>query len=258
MPSLSRITVYPIKSLDGHDLNSCQVLPNGALIDDRRYALVDAWGKYVNGKNCVAIHSIRATFSDDLKSATLTYDGQQESFDLEVEQARLATWCGEALGLKCRLIENRDGGFPDDCDAPGPTIVSTATLDLVTNWFDWLKLDEARRRFRFNLELSDVPAFWEDGLVASTHQVCRFHLGSLTWQGHGICQRCVVPTRDSRNGIVSESFARDFVRHRQEKLPEWAPRERFDHFYRLGVNTRIDSSDQGGTLHVGDSLEIHH
>ncbi|MGI9429664.1 MAG: MOSC domain-containing protein [Bythopirellula sp.] len=258
MSSLSRITVYPIKSLDGHELTSCKVLPNGALAGDRRYALVDAWGKYVNGKNCAAIHGIRSTYCNDLKSVTLAHDLRQETFQLETEQAGIAHWCSEVLEKKCRLIENDDGGYPDDCDSPGPTVVSTATLALVASWFDWLDLDETRRRFRFNLELSEVPAFWEDSLVAEAHQVSRFRLGSLTWQGHGLCQRCVVPTRNSQDGAVAESFARDFVRYREEALPAWAPRERFDHFYRLGVNTRIDLGDQGGTLSVADPVEKIH
>ena len=46
MPTLERITVYPIKSLDGVVLESCRVLAGGALEHDRRYALVDAEGVF--------------------------------------------------------------------------------------------------------------------------------------------------------------------------------------------------------------------
>ncbi len=260
MPKLRRITVYPIKSLDGHDLSESTVLPNGALADDRRYALVDGWGKYINGKTCPAIHGIRATFSEDVQNVTLSCEGQQKSFAMAAEQAGLAAWCGEVLGMKCRLIENAAGGYPDDCDSPGPTLISTASLETVTSWFEGLDLAEARRRFRFNLELADAPAFWEDGLVPEQHQVRRFRLGDLVWQGHGICMRCVVPTRDSNDGAVTASFARDFTRHREETLPSWSPVGRFDHFYRLGVNTRLDSDvnaeDTGNVLRVGDSIEL--
>lgn len=264
MPNLSRITVYPIKSLDGHDLSTCTVLGTGALANDRRYALVDGWGKYISGKTCAAIHGIRATFSEDVQSVTLSYEGQERSFSIADEQDGLASWCGEILGKKCRLIENDEGGFPDDCEAPGPTLISTSSLEAVAGWFEGLDLVEARRRFRFNLELAESPAFWEDTLVpegnTTEHQVRRFRLGDLVWQGRGICLRCVVPTRDSQDGTVTAGFARDFNRLREESLPDWSPVTRFDHFYRLGANTRLDSDVDAGSarcvLRVGDAIEV--
>ncbi len=260
MPELSRITVYPIKSFDGLDLTTCTVLPNGALANDRRYALVDGWGKYISGKTCAAIHNIRAIFSEDAQQVTLTCEGQPKSmektFAIADEQEGLAQWCGEILGKKCRLIENHDGGFPDDCDAPGPTLISTASLEAVASWFEGLDLTEARRRFRFNLEFADTLPFWEDSLVTEEHKVSRFRLGDLVWQGRGICMRCVVPTRDSGDGSVTAHFASNFVQRREATLPDWATRARFDHFYRLGVNTRLDSDDNGNVLRVGDTIEL--
>ncbi len=255
MPTIDRITVYPIKSFDGHEQKTSAVLPSGALASDRRYALVDAWGKYVNGKNCPDIHRIRAGFSDDLTQVTLSGDGRSEQFNLAKEANGLAHWCGEILGKSCRLIENQDGGFPDDSESPGPTLVTTATLEVIRGWFE-LDLDEVRRRFRFNFEVADTPAFWEDGLVPETRQLRRFRIGDLVWQGSGICRRCVVPTRDSRDASVTAGFAKEFVRRREETLPDWAPSDRFDTYYRLGVNTRLDSEAQENVVQIGDSVEI--
>jgi len=254
-PTLDRITVYPIKSLDGHDLQMSQVLSSGALAEDRRYALVDGAGKYVNAKNCAAIHNIRARFSDDLKQVTLSSQGQESAFKMASEQELLAAWCSEVLEVKCRLVENVVDGFPDDSISPGPTLVSTASLAAVASWFEGLDLAEARRRFRFNLEVASVPAFWEDELVSELQQVRRFRVGEFVWQGQGICRRCVVPTRGSRNGVVSVGFARDFSRRRQETLPAWAPASRFDHFYRLGVNTGLETGGHGHSLRRGDAIE---
>ena len=256
MPAISRITVYPIKSLDGHDLPASEVTVSGALAHDRRFALVDSWGNYVNGKNCAAIHRIRATYSTDLQEVTLTWDGQQESFVMGSQKEALAAWCGEVLGVKCRLTENDDGGFPDDCESPGPTLITTTSLAAVASWFEGFDLNEARRRFRFNLEVAAGPAFWEDGLVTQSHKVRRFRVGTLIWQGRGICARCVVPTRDSQDGSISPSFARKFVVRRETSLPDWAVPERFDHYYRLGVNTRLESSDEGNMIRLGDPVEL--
>ena len=61
-PILSRITIYPIKSLDGVELKSARVLEEGALANDRRFALVDSQGRYVNGKRTAAVNHVRAQF----------------------------------------------------------------------------------------------------------------------------------------------------------------------------------------------------
>ena len=45
MPTLDRITIYPVKSLAGVDLAECGVLENGALENDRRWRLVDLDGR---------------------------------------------------------------------------------------------------------------------------------------------------------------------------------------------------------------------
>ena len=60
-------------------------------------------------------------------------------------------------------------------------------------------------------------------------------------EGTNPCQRCVVPTRDSLTGAASSGFATEFARRRAATLPPWADRRRFDHFYRLTVNTRLAS-----------------
>ena len=41
MPYLSGITIYPVKSLGGIGLQEVTVLPCGALLNDRRWRLVD-------------------------------------------------------------------------------------------------------------------------------------------------------------------------------------------------------------------------
>ncbi len=253
---LSRITIYPIKSFDGLDVTTAKVLASGALTSDRRYALKDNLGRFVNGKQHAAIQRIRARFSDDLKNLTLSYDGQTKTFAFDPENDALANWCGEILGFKCRLVEDVDYGFPDDLQSPGPTLISTASLLEVTNWFNGIDLDEARKRFRMNLEVDSTIPFWEDRLVAERLKPRRFRVGNMVWQGRGICQRCVVPTRRSDGSEATPGFVRHFSQHRQTTLPDWSPIERFDHFYRFGVNTVLDSDESGNILHVGDVVEL--
>ena len=70
MPTLDRITIYPLKSLDGVDLAECRVLACGALENDRRWRLVDMDGRVVNAKRTARFHPIRAEY--DLAERLIT------------------------------------------------------------------------------------------------------------------------------------------------------------------------------------------
>jgi MOSC domain-containing protein len=251
--TLGRITIYPIKSLDGVDVESVTVLPGGALENDRRYALVDGDGHYVNGKRTAAVNRVRATF--DLGQLVVRFAPDAE-FSLQHQQREIGHWLSEALGIACRLTENATAGFPDDTDSPGPTLISTATLEQVATWFPGVSLAEARRRFRANLELDGVEPFWEDRLVGPAGVAIPFRIGAVRWWGTNPCQRCVVPSRDSETGDVTPNFQKSFAVERERQLPEWAPRARFNHFYRLAVNTRLAPDQTSGKLQVGDRVEV--
>jgi uncharacterized protein len=53
---------------------------------------------------------------------------------------------------------------------------------------------------------------------------------------------------------VLVGFQKRFTEMRDKTLPEWAARERFDHFYCLSTNTRVDTMQVGARLQVGDTL----
>jgi uncharacterized protein YcbX len=255
-PRLSRITVFPIKSLDGVELTGANVLPTGALADDRRWALVDADGRFINGKRTPAVHCIRATYDlheYNVRLRWMSDDGEQ-GFSLAGDRDSIGEWLSQRVGVRCRLVENAEVGFPDDLEAPGPTLVSTATLTEVCRWFPGLSLNEARRRFRANVEIDGVDPFWEDRLVGPPGVEVPFQISDVHWLGVTACQRCVVPSRASDTGDPTPNFQRSFATHREAQLPAWAPRSRFDHFYRLAVNTRLAPASPGGTLRVGDAL----
>ena len=160
-------------------------------------------------------------------------------FSLLDEQREIGEWLSNALGIACGLAENPAGGFPDDTDSPGPTLVSTATLEEVARWFPGLTLDETRRRFRANLEVGGVEPFWEDRLVGPTGTEVPFQIGAVRWLGVNPCQRCVVPSRDSTSGESRPVSKKPSPSSASARLPAWAPRERFNHFYRLAVNTQL-------------------
>jgi uncharacterized protein YcbX len=146
-------------------------------------------------------------------------------------------------------------GFPDDGLAAGPTIVSTASLEAVCEWFPGMTLEEARRRFRATLEIEDVPAFWEDQLFGEAEtSVVRFKIDHVAFEGSNPCARCPVPSRESQTGIINDGFQKRFAELRRAQLPAWAPADRFDHFYRLATNTRVPTTEHGKLLRRGDQL----
>jgi uncharacterized protein YcbX len=65
-----------------------------------------------------------------------------------------------------------------------------------------------------------------------------------------------VPTRDPFTGEVLSGFQSVFSGMRERTLPAWAPRIRFNHFYRLTVNTRIRQAEAGKRISCGDLLSL--
>jgi len=256
MAELVRIRLYPFKALDPVDVPVADVLPSGALKHDRAFALVDADGKFVNGKRVPAVHGLRATYSDDLLVMTLSAPqrgdlGSNRSRLDSTAFATLEAWLDEYFEFPVRVQRDVVRGFPDDGDAPGPTVISTATLETVAAWFPGLSVESVRLRFRANLEIGGVPAFWEDRLFGAEKGAdVGFRIGATRFFGTNPCQRCIVPTRDAVSGDQWPAFQKVFMERRKESLPAWAVAGRFNHFYRLALNTRAEA----GVVRVGDAV----
>jgi uncharacterized protein len=258
LPTLSRIEIFPVKSLDGVVLQDVTLLPSGALKGDRQYAIHDAQGRFVNGKTNALVHRLRATFSEDLTAITLQIQGLEgrATFALKGNRTPLEAWLSDYFRQPVTVQENAVAGFPDDLNAAGPTVITTATLDTVTEWFPDLDLIEIRRRLRTNLELADTPAFWEDQLYGEPGQSRPFQVGAVTLLGINPCQRCIVPTRNSLDGKGDQAFQQQFVQSRKTQLPAWANRQRFNHFYKLAVNTSLSLDNQALYLQLDDAIKI--
>jgi uncharacterized protein len=244
VPTVSLLRIYPIKGLPPADVGEARVLPSGALALDRRWALVDARGRFVNGKNVAAIHGLHAQF--DVPALEVTLDGR--TFSLAREGREFAAWCGERLEQPLTWTENADVGFPDDVVATGPTFVGAASVAAVAGWFG-LDVDGTRRRFRGNLEIDGVAPFWEDALYGGT-----VRLGGVEVQAINPCARCVVPSRDAHTGEALAGFQKRFAELRQQHLPPGTSTALFDHYYRFTVNTKIGAAEAGRVIRLGDAV----
>jgi uncharacterized protein YcbX len=70
-----------------------------------------------------------------------------------------------------------------------------------------------------------------------------FSIGDVRLQATNVCRRCVVPTRDSRTGFVTEQFREVFETWRGKTMPTGVDASAWNHVYRLGVNTRLEANE---------------
>lgn len=257
MARISTIWIYPIKSLDGVAVPEVRVLPSGALAGDREFALVDDRDRFINGKRNAVIHGVTAKFDVKARTVSLSKRGEPSTatFHLDTERSHLERWFSQFFQQTVRLVCNAEVGFPDDTVSPGPTVVAEATLVAVAAWYADLEFKHIRQRFRTNVEIADVPAFWEDRLYGSDDLTVPFRLGGVAFTGVNPCQRCIVPARHPLTGAPYPNFQRTFVAQRRAHLPHWAAVDRFNHYYRLTANTRLTDVD-GGIICTNDEVAL--
>jgi uncharacterized protein len=255
---LARIFVYPFKSLEPVSLERVKFLKSGALEGDRTFALLDGQGKFINGKRTPRVHALRSSYDPFTGMVQLgrAVTGLTTSLHIDREKKSIEEWLGEFFAMPVTLARNGDVGFPDDLDCPGPTILSTSSLEEVARWFPTLSVEQMRIRFRTNLEIGDVPPFWEDHLYSIKGSRVRFQIGQCIIEGNNPCQRCAVPPRDPFTGEALPDFTKVFAEQRQKTLPSWAEQSRFNHYYRLATNTIVPEDQAGRMICVGDEISI--
>jgi uncharacterized protein len=255
---VSRLFVYPVKSLDRVDCDRVTILESGALQSDRTWAICDLDGNFVNGKRNLKVHALRSEFDLVTNTLTLQIQGTEQTvkFNLIEEQAALCSWLESYFGFPVKLQQNLTRGFPDDIISPGATIVSTATLEAIASWYPELNTADIRRRFRANIELAGVPACWEDRLFTTPDQTVKFKIGNVEFMGVNPCQRCIVVTRDPQTGEPYPKFQKTFITQRKYTLPEGIERSRFNHYFRLAVNTKLSPTEAGKVIQIGDLIDV--
>jgi uncharacterized protein YcbX len=254
---LRQIILYPIKSLDGVVVERARLTAGGILEHDRVYAIVDDAGAYVNGKRTARVHALRSEFDPEFREVCLwTNDDPTRHRFVLAEPAELNGWLSAFFEMPVKLICEAEKGFPDDRTAFGPTITSEASLQTVAGWFPGLEVENARRRFRSNLEIGGVPAFWEDHLFGAPNELKPFQIGEIGFFGHNPCQRCAVPVRDPDKGDPIANFQKSFMELRRRNLPAWSNADRFNHYYRFAINTSVPPSEAGKMVQVGDVIQV--
>jgi uncharacterized protein YcbX len=272
MAHVERLRVYPVKGLDGSEVETVRITDAGTVAGDREYAMCDPDADRIetgadmrtlayNGKQTGRIHDVRTAFDPDTGTLTVESKGSDERrvFDLSTDAGRAGAseWFGGFIDDSVDLRRREPPAFVDRPDA-GPSVISTATLEEVASWFEGMTVEGARRRLRANVEVGGVPAFWEDRFVGDDAPgfVVDGDDGEIGFEGAEPCARCVVPTRDPETGDPLPEFRERFVERREATVPEWANRDAFPHFYTVMLISRVPERSRERTISVGAPVVV--
>lgn len=255
-PRVKSLHIFPIKSLDGIEVERAKIIESGLLENDRRFALFNEEGKFLRGKNAPELMLLRTSFDFSEMKFKLTHDSFGElSFHFD-DRTEIEKFFSNYLKQKAFFKENKSHGFPDDTVAHGPTVVSFASLKEANRWFPEYSIEEIIRKFRTSIVIDDTEIFWEDKLYAEIGSRQEFEIGEVKFIGSNACARCAVPTRDSFTSEQNKNFQSHFIEMRKKTLPVWAIPSRFDHHYRFAVNTIVPQTETNKEIKIGDKVFI--
>jgi hypothetical protein len=262
--ALSQISIYPVKSARGLDLEQARLVHRG-LEYDRRWMLVDEKGRFLTQRQLSRMALIRPTLERDsltlraegftpLELPATLDDGPLRTVQVWEDQcvavsagADADKWLGNVLGQKIRLVY-----MPDECERQvDETYARPGDITSFSDGFPLLLISEASlqdlnarlelpvpmRRFRPNLVISGCKPYAEDDWQ-------RIRIGDIEFEVVKPCSRCIIPTIDTETGLRNPD---------QEPLRTLATYRRRDNKVYFGQNLIHRGT---GLLKIGDPLEI--
>lgn len=222
---VSRLFVYPVKSLGGFEVSSALVLPKG-LANDRRWMLVDENHRFLTQRE-VHRMSLLKTSLDPETGQVWVHSGEESIllprgiegetmqtavWDDRVEVVALGAaygdWFSRHLGITCTLV-----AFPEEnhravdadyaVNASDQTSLSDGYPILVIGQSSLddlnarLAVPVGIDRFRPNIMFTGGQPFEEDNWR-------RFTIGQTAMAGVKPCARCIMPTIDQQTGIAGK------------------------------------------------------
>ncbi len=209
-PSVVSLGVTPVKGLRLRVAERLEIGPTGP-VGDRRFYLIDARDRMVNGKTLGDLSSVVASATDGTLSLTFP-DGRVVSDEVRDGEAvttrfysstredRLVTgpWSdalSEHVGQPLRLVQAADGSAIDRGGPGGVSLISRASLARLAAEAEVSEIDV--RRFRMTVEIDGIDAHAEDDWVGR-----RVRIGSTLVRFHGHVGRCLITSRDPDTGVI--------------------------------------------------------
>lgn len=268
---VTRLRVYPVKSMSGHDVDSALVLPWG-LEHDRRWAVLDPDGIELTAREHPPLLQVRPTPTG--QGLLLQADGRPDLIVRTPVAGRryhsdwigptmaaddaASRWLSETTGRQVllvhqadpdadRAVEAKHGGRDHDPVNLADTAPLLLTTEVSLSRLDQLMAQTAHElgeatpeplpmtRFRPNLVIDGERAFAE-------HDWLRLRIGEVDLRFAESCDRCVLPTYDPDTLTHGPEPTRTLARHRRWGGKVW--------FGIRMVPTAL------GVLHVGDHIDV--
>lgn len=272
---VTRLTTYPVKSLGGTSVARAGVTAQG-LLEDRRWALVDAEGRPVTARECHSLLSITAEATEDGGALLTAADGGSVRLppvvpgadQVEVGFSRVdrlvlgdpeaSDWLSQRTDRELRLVRMTettarelgasDGGRPGEtmnlADAGPILLVSETSVQRLRDWVleeseqEWVDLDEAIGRFRANVVIDGAEPFAEDTWD-------RVSIDGTTYRHGELCDRCVMTTIALDTFETTPEPIRTLARHRRWDGTTW-----------FGVRLVPELGTARGHIAVGDDVTV--
>lgn len=257
-PSISKLRIYPVKSLGHIELEEAEVGIH-SLKNDRLFAMVDNFGRYVNGKRTNKVNQLQSEY--DLPNETIWLSdkngGEPTAFELRVGNEQLDAYLSDFFDIPLHLVQSEQGELMDIPLQSSLTVVSKASLESLQKDIDEYSLENMRQRFRSNTELVGVDAFWEENLFHKPGYGIRFKMGEVEMVGISPRARCNVPPQNPETGEMDRAFAKNMMKSRKETLSDTSNLADFGNsLYYLTVNVYLPRTEVGKNLRIGDKVEI--
>ncbi len=257
---LSDIFIYPVKSLAGFRLESCEVDQKGFKYD-RHWMIIDQDNRFLSQREIPSMSQIQTRISQDELILSIANDSVTLPLE-EIEQPTIDTtiwrdrckahpvsreidqWLSDYLHRDCQLVcqglqkrpvdsaygtQNDQTTFSDGFPF---LIISDASL---TDLNEKMQQSLPMQRFRPNLVISDCDSFAEDYWR-------KIQIGAISFRLPKPCSRCSVTTIDLETGQQSKEPLSTL-----NKFRKWQQAVYF------GQNA---IHDQTGLLSIGDKVQI--
>ena len=229
-----------------------------SLLHDREFAMLAADGRFVNGKRTGRVSQLKASYDMAEYRVNFSERGSDEEvgFHLINEKDKIEAWLSNFFNLNISFLHNKEGRLLDIPDTSCVTILSTGTLEYLSQNIKGHTVDDLRLRFRASLEISGTPAFWEEKLADRTGKPVQYRVGDVHISGVQLRARCNVPPQDPFTGELDKNFVKKMISARDKSVPEWSMVRELHSLYYLSVDCFIPDSEKGKVINIGDEVEI--
>ena len=277
MPSITELTIYPIKSCAGISVSHAELTEAGLRyqgVNDREWMLVNLQGQFLSQRELPAMARLRPTIQEAHLQVTaphmppLTIPLLQQTpsttrevmiWDCELiandEGDRAADWFSQSLGTPCRLVRFapealRFASSKWTGEKQVPTrfsdgypmlLISQASLDDL-NHRSQLQGRTAvpMNRFRPNIVIDGIDAFEEDYAES-------YDIGDIQLRPVKPCPRCPMPAVDQLTGEIKDNPVDVLQSYRANPI--------VDGEITFGMNVILEKATSN-LVQVGDAVEM--